>query len=131
MEKLEDVTERLHKAYFVDLFVRQGNTAAIQMYEKVEPVLLCVSCSGLAEADSCAHARWGTSSTDGFWATTQAARTRSTCARRPSTIRRSAPWCPSSTPYSQRCACCLLDDAWSSTTQALSGCVRLQDLEHD
>ena len=35
MAKLEEVTDKLHQAYFVDLFVRAGNAAAITMYEKV------------------------------------------------------------------------------------------------
>lgn len=32
---LEDVTEAVHNAYFVDLFVRVSNAAAITMYNKV------------------------------------------------------------------------------------------------
>lgn len=32
---LEEVTENPHEAYFVDLFVRVSNTAAITMYKKV------------------------------------------------------------------------------------------------
>ena len=35
MTDLEDITEKVHKAYFVDLFVRVSNAAAIQMYNKV------------------------------------------------------------------------------------------------
>ena len=33
---LEDVTEIMHNAYFVDLFVRASNAAAITMYNKVK-----------------------------------------------------------------------------------------------
>jgi ribosomal protein S18 acetylase RimI-like enzyme len=32
MNLLEDVTEKVHDAYFVDLFVRASNTVAIGMY---------------------------------------------------------------------------------------------------
>lgn len=35
MKDLEDITEEVHKAYFVDLFVRVTNATAIQMYNKV------------------------------------------------------------------------------------------------
>ena len=35
MDMLEDITEKVHAGYFVDLFVRVSNTAAIQMYKKV------------------------------------------------------------------------------------------------
>lgn len=35
MNDLEDITEKIHKAYFVDLFVRVSNATAIQMYNKV------------------------------------------------------------------------------------------------
>ena len=35
MNDLEDITEKVHKAYFVDLFVRVSNATAIQMYNKV------------------------------------------------------------------------------------------------
>lgn len=35
MSDLEDITEKVHKAYFVDLFVRVSNASAIQMYNKV------------------------------------------------------------------------------------------------
>ena len=31
----QDVTERVHNGYFVDLFVRKSNAVAINMYEKV------------------------------------------------------------------------------------------------
>jgi N-terminal acetyltransferase B complex catalytic subunit len=34
MDVLEDITIKVHDAYFVDLFVRASNTAAITMYEK-------------------------------------------------------------------------------------------------
>jgi N-terminal acetyltransferase B complex catalytic subunit len=34
MDLLEDITIKVHNAYFVDLFVRASNTAAITMYEK-------------------------------------------------------------------------------------------------
>lgn len=37
MEQLEVVTEKVHKAYFVDLFVRAGNAVAVKMYENVRP----------------------------------------------------------------------------------------------
>ena len=37
---LEDVTEAVHSAYFVDLFVRVSNAAAIAMYNKVSHVTL-------------------------------------------------------------------------------------------
>ena len=32
---MQDVTERVHNGYFVDLFVRKSNAVAISMYEKV------------------------------------------------------------------------------------------------
>lgn len=35
MDMLEDVTEKVHDGFFVDLFVRVSNKAAIQMYNKV------------------------------------------------------------------------------------------------
>ena len=35
MNDLEDITEKIHRAYFVDLFVRVSNATAIQMYNKV------------------------------------------------------------------------------------------------
>lgn len=34
MDDLEDITEKVHKAYFVDLFVRVSNASAIRMYNK-------------------------------------------------------------------------------------------------
>lgn len=35
MNVLEDITDKVHQAYFVDLFVRVSNTTAIQMYKTV------------------------------------------------------------------------------------------------
>ena len=35
MDILEEVTESVHRGYFVDLFVRVSNAAAIAMYHKV------------------------------------------------------------------------------------------------
>lgn len=35
MQLLEDVSDRVYGAYFVDLFVRPSNTTAVQMYEKM------------------------------------------------------------------------------------------------
>ena len=35
MAGLEETTEKIHDAFFVDLFVRVSNAAAIQMYKKV------------------------------------------------------------------------------------------------
>jgi ribosomal protein S18 acetylase RimI-like enzyme len=35
MDILEEVTEKLHNGYFVDLYVRQSNANAIGMYRKV------------------------------------------------------------------------------------------------
>lgn len=35
MDDLELTTEKIHNAYFVDLFVRVSNTSAIQMYKHV------------------------------------------------------------------------------------------------
>ena len=35
MDILEEVTESVHRGYFVDLFVRASNAAAIAMYHKV------------------------------------------------------------------------------------------------
>lgn len=40
MDDLEDITEKLHKAFFVDLFVRVSNASAIQMYNKVSVLQL-------------------------------------------------------------------------------------------
>lgn len=36
MDLLEEVTEKVHDGYFVDLFVRVSNTSAITMYKKVQ-----------------------------------------------------------------------------------------------
>lgn len=35
MDLLEEVTYKIHNGYFVDLFVRISNSAAIQMYKRV------------------------------------------------------------------------------------------------
>ncbi|XP_022883639.1 N-terminal acetyltransferase B complex catalytic subunit NAA20-like [Olea europaea var. sylvestris] len=35
MNLLEDISDKIDKAYFVDLFVRASNTPAIKMYEKL------------------------------------------------------------------------------------------------
>lgn len=35
MARLEDITEKVHDGYFVDLFVRASNAVAINMYTKV------------------------------------------------------------------------------------------------
>ncbi|XP_021279729.1 N-terminal acetyltransferase B complex catalytic subunit NAA20 isoform X2 [Herrania umbratica] len=35
MNLLEDISDKIDKAYFVDLFVRASNTPAIKMYEKM------------------------------------------------------------------------------------------------
>eukprot|EP01026_Neomeris_dumetosa_P055501 TRINITY_DN5050_c0_g1_i5.p2 TRINITY_DN5050_c0_g1~~TRINITY_DN5050_c0_g1_i5.p2 ORF type:complete len:195 (-),score=11.92 TRINITY_DN5050_c0_g1_i5:149-673(-) len=35
MDMLEDVTEKVHNAYYVDLFVRASNQVAITMYERL------------------------------------------------------------------------------------------------
>ncbi|EFC50590.1 N-acetyltransferase 5 [Naegleria gruberi] len=35
MDLLEEITEKIHKAYFVDLFVRVSNKIAVGMYEKL------------------------------------------------------------------------------------------------
>lgn len=35
MDFLENITEKVHQGYFVDLFVRVSNAAAIHMYKKV------------------------------------------------------------------------------------------------
>ena len=32
---LEDLTEKMHNGYYVDLFVRKSNSAAINMYKRV------------------------------------------------------------------------------------------------
>lgn len=32
---LEDLTEKMHNGYYVDLFVRKSNGAAINMYKRV------------------------------------------------------------------------------------------------
>ncbi|KAF3650523.1 N-alpha-acetyltransferase 20 [Capsicum annuum] len=39
MNLLEDVSDKIDKAYFVDLFVRASNTPAIKMYEKLGYVI--------------------------------------------------------------------------------------------
>ncbi|XP_076904224.1 N-terminal acetyltransferase B complex catalytic subunit NAA20-like [Bidens hawaiensis] len=39
MNLLEDISEKIDKAYFVDLFVRASNTPAIKMYEKLDYVI--------------------------------------------------------------------------------------------
>jgi len=35
MEGLETITDKVHRGYFVDLFVRESNAVAIDMYEKM------------------------------------------------------------------------------------------------
>ncbi|MBA0553589.1 hypothetical protein Golob_012759 [Gossypium lobatum] len=40
MNLLEDISDKIDKAYFVDLFVRASNTPAIKMYEKVESCMI-------------------------------------------------------------------------------------------
>ncbi len=48
MDDLEDITETVHKAYFVDLFVRVSNASAIRMYNKVSKthtVMVAACCS--------------------------------------------------------------------------------------
>eukprot|EP00798_Chlamydomonas_sp_ICE-L_P021771 gene21771-28789_t len=42
MKILEDVTEKVHDGYFVDLFVRKSNAVAINMYEKSNAVSIVV-----------------------------------------------------------------------------------------
>ncbi|KAG6575909.1 N-terminal acetyltransferase B complex catalytic subunit NAA20, partial [Cucurbita argyrosperma subsp. sororia] len=39
MNLLEDISDKVDKAYFVDLFVRASNTPAIKMYEKLDYVI--------------------------------------------------------------------------------------------
>ncbi|KAI3773080.1 hypothetical protein L6452_04278 [Arctium lappa] len=39
MNLLEDISDKIDKAYFVDLFVRASNTPAIKMYEKLEYII--------------------------------------------------------------------------------------------
>ncbi|KAD3068624.1 hypothetical protein E3N88_36504 [Mikania micrantha] len=39
MNLLEDISDKIDKAYFVDLFVRASNTPAIKMYEKLDYVI--------------------------------------------------------------------------------------------
>ncbi|XP_042518068.1 N-terminal acetyltransferase B complex catalytic subunit NAA20 isoform X1 [Macadamia integrifolia] len=39
MHLLEDISDKIDKAYFVDLFVRASNTPAIKMYEKLGYVI--------------------------------------------------------------------------------------------
>ena len=39
MDELEGISERHHDAYFVDLFVRESNTNAIAMYERLGYVI--------------------------------------------------------------------------------------------
>lgn len=43
MDILEEVTEKLHNGYFIDLYVRRSNSNAINMYQKV----------GQSEANAC------------------------------------------------------------------------------
>ena len=43
MDTLEDVTVNRHDGYFVDLFVRASNKAAISMYEKVRALFVLFS----------------------------------------------------------------------------------------
>lgn len=40
MDLLEEVTQKVHDGFFVDLFVRQSNANAINMYKKVRPICL-------------------------------------------------------------------------------------------
>ena len=35
MDYLEDVTDKIHNAFFVDLFVRPSNKVAVKMYENL------------------------------------------------------------------------------------------------
>ncbi|KAH7577552.1 hypothetical protein JRO89_XS01G0265800 [Xanthoceras sorbifolium] len=39
MNLLEEISDKIDKAYFVDLFVRASNTPAIKMYEKLDYVI--------------------------------------------------------------------------------------------
>jgi len=43
MARLEDITEKVHDGYFVDLFVRASNAVAISMYTKVLPPCSTIS----------------------------------------------------------------------------------------
>ena len=52
MERLEDVTEKIHDGYFVDLFVRASNAVAINMYTKVSSSTLPVSCIPFSDSGS-------------------------------------------------------------------------------
>ena len=57
MNDLEDITEKIHKAYFVDLFVRVSNATAIQMYNKVSTdVLLSVETHSTQICHTMCHA---------------------------------------------------------------------------
>jgi N-terminal acetyltransferase B complex catalytic subunit len=35
MDYLESISDQLHRAYYVDLFVRPSNTVAVGMYKKL------------------------------------------------------------------------------------------------
>lgn len=52
MNDLEDITEKIHRAYFVDLFVRVSNTTAIQMYNKVGVLQAVLTSSAPRELQS-------------------------------------------------------------------------------
>jgi len=58
MDTLEDVTANRHDGYFVDLFVRASNKAAISMYEKVTIYIYVCVCVCVCWIDSrlvCLH----------------------------------------------------------------------------
>uniref|UniRef100_A0A803NRI6 N-acetyltransferase domain-containing protein n=1 Tax=Cannabis sativa TaxID=3483 RepID=A0A803NRI6_CANSA len=43
MNLLEDISDKIDKGYFVDLFVRASNTPAIKMYEKVSLLFISLN----------------------------------------------------------------------------------------
>jgi hypothetical protein len=57
MDLLEEVTHKVHDGYFVDLFVRQSNVNAINMYNKV-----CCPCAKTLQVSGSSSARrWSVS----------------------------------------------------------------------
>lgn len=61
MNVLEEITEKIHRAYFVDLFVRVSNATAIQMYNQVSLLqATCISGRSSWMLTTCTGTPWCT-----------------------------------------------------------------------
>lgn len=84
MNDLEDITEKVHKAYFVDLFVRVSNASAIQMYNKVSHcafVQLLMLQNRFLTTDAAIAFSLATAYTEQCWGTIVVMKMHMTCAR--------------------------------------------------